>query len=215
MRRVTGIVLLLVSVGASPGTTALAAEPQYCSYQTYTWNVRLRKVVAQERVHKPYAALSPAERGEFAGCSVCEQDQQVLQLPGLAPVRVCRRLAPALQRQLQELIAAGAPLWAIRGYRVGRTRGPADAQGNRTQFSNHAYGIAIDINPEQNGLYDHCLAFGPHCRLLRGGPWRAGQRGSLSAEGEIVRALRAIGLQWGGQIEGRQKDFMHFSPTGY
>lgn len=215
MRRVVRIAWLIALIGAFPGTPVAAAEPRYCSYQTYKWNVRLRKAVAHERVHKPYAALSPAERGEFAGCTVCEQDQQLVQLPGLSAFRVCKRLAPRLQRQLRDLMAAGAPVWEVRGYRVGRTRGAADAQGNRTQFSNHAYGIAVDINPEHNGLYDRCPTFGPHCRLLRGGPWHAGQRGSLTREGEIVKAMRAVGLQWGGLIEGRQKDFMHFSPTGY
>jgi hypothetical protein len=95
------------------------------------------------------------------------------------------------------------------------TRGDTDRHGNRTRYSNHAFGIALDINPEANGLYDRCPRFGPGCRLIKGGRWNPARPASLTADGPVVRALKNIGLRWGGQIEGRQKDFMHFSPTGY
>jgi hypothetical protein len=96
------------------------------------------------------------------------------------------------------------------------TRGDADADGNRTLFSNHSFGIALDINEGHNGLYDQCLQFDGNCRLLRGGAWQPGvDPFSLSGDGIIVQALQSLGLSWGGEIAGRQKDFMHFSPTGY
>jgi hypothetical protein len=54
------------------------------------------------------------------------------------------------------------------------------------------------------------------CQLLRGGLWRPGfDPYSLQQNGLIVRMLKEIGFKWGGEIEGRQKDFMHFSPSGY
>jgi hypothetical protein len=31
----------------------------------------------------------------------------------------------------------------------------------------------------------------------------------------VVRAFAAAGLRWGGAAAGEQKDFMHFSPSGY
>jgi D-alanyl-D-alanine carboxypeptidase-like protein len=95
------------------------------------------------------------------------------------------------------------------------SRGPADKDGNRTQLSNHSYGVAIDVNEMQNGLYDHCVVWGAGCRLIKGGPYRPREAGSIVAESPLVAALEAVGLKWGGRIAGRQKDFMHFSPTGY
>jgi len=116
---------------------------------------------------------------------------------------------------LERLQRAGEPINEIIAYRVGRTRGDADRNGNRTGFSNHSFGIALDINPKQNGLYHDCPVFGPSCRLVRGGPWRPGEAGALTADGATVREMKAAGFHWGGEIEGRQKDFMHFSPSGY
>jgi hypothetical protein len=84
------------------------------------------------------------------------------------------------------------------------TKGEVDDVGNRTQFSLHSYGVALDINRRQNGLYDHCDVFGPDCRLMQRGAWRPGRPGSLTADGPFVLALERIGLQWGGTVAGRQ-----------
>ncbi len=110
---------------------------------------------------------------------------------------------------------SGEAITTVVGYRVGRTRGAVDTSGVRTQFSNHAYGIALDINPERNGLYDNCIEFNQSCRLIRGGEWQPGRQGSITRDSPIVSALENIGMKWGGEIPGQQKDFMHFSPSGY
>ena len=110
----------------------------------------------------------------------------------------------------------GEKINSVVGYRVGRTRGGVDAQGNRTGFSNHSYGVAIDINTEHNGLYINCVEFGPQCQLSRGGSWRPLQDPySLLKDGQIVKMFKRTGFKWGGEIKGQQKDFMHFSLTGY
>jgi hypothetical protein len=193
-----------------------SAQAQTCSYDTYTWNTTLQRAVAIERVEKPYSAVQDFERDAMTGCSVCEQDQREVQLPGLPAFRICQVFADALQQLLPDLIARGARIDSVTGYRVGMTRGDADADGNRTLFSNHSFGIALDINEGHNGLYDQCLQFDGNCRLLRGGAWQPGvEPFSLSGDGIIVQALQSLGLSWGGEIAGRQKDFMHFSPTGY
>ncbi len=189
--------------------------PQSCTYQTFKWNVMLRKSVAHETVRHPYSELTPEERDPASGCSVCEEDQETVDIPPLADFRVCRKLASQVRSAVAELIRAGEPIHEVVGYRVGRTRGDPDAAGNRTGFSNHSYGIAIDINPQQNGLYDNCLNFGSACRLIRGGAWRPGVAGTMTAGGAVVRAMSGVGLRWGGEIAGKQKDFMHFSPSGY
>lgn len=151
-----------------------------------------------------------------SGCSVCAEDQQAIKLDGLPEFSVCKRYAPIVRDTLLRLMHQGEKIDSVIGYLVGRTRGELDAQGNRTGFSNHSFGIAIDINTRHNGLYDNCVRFGPQCRLLRAGPWHPGEDPySLQRDGLIVSTFKQAGFKWGGEIEGQQKDFMHFSPTGY
>ncbi|NIR43913.1 MAG: hypothetical protein GWM93_06850, partial [Gemmatimonadetes bacterium] len=184
-------------------TRAQAAEPETCTYSTYRWNVDLRRSVDHRIVRHPYSALRDEEIDPATGCTVCEEDQRVVDVPPLQPFRLCARLADRVEKALAELIDAGEPIHTVQGYRVGRSRGDVDEHGNRTRFSNHSYGIAIDINPDQNGLYTDCVRFGPGCRLLRGGPWRPGQPGSLTPDGAIVLTFKALGFRWGGEIAGR------------
>jgi hypothetical protein len=186
-----------------------------CTYRTYTWNVVARTAVDNRVVRHPYSSVTEAETHAPTGCTVCQEDQVTIRLPDVPPFQVCRVLAPAIAEAVRAAVANGEPILTITGYRVGVTKGAADAQGNRTEFSLHSFGVALDVNERRNGLYDHCPVFGPSCRLLRGGPWRPGQAGTIAEGSAIVRELVRIGLRWGGQIEGQQKDFMHFSPTGY
>ncbi|MCK4708030.1 MAG: M15 family metallopeptidase, partial [Gammaproteobacteria bacterium] len=128
---------------------------------------------------------------------------------------VCKLIADEIKHTLINLIKQGETITEVTGYRVGMTRGKTDKYHNRTQFSNHSFGIALDINAQQNGLYDQCMHFSNNCRLIRGGPWKPGYKGSMTREGSIVRQMEQLGLRWGGLIAGKQKDFMHFSPSGY
>jgi D-alanyl-D-alanine carboxypeptidase len=210
------ILLLIFLILILAPLAAIAGElPQTCTYTTYRWSVKLKRGVDHHKVRHPYAELRPEEVDAATGCSVCEEDQQWIEVAGLPHFRLCRQIAPKVEATLQQLAADGVPLLSLTGYRVGMTRGPADADGLRTVFSNHSFGIALDVNAERNGLYDNCVTFGPECRLLLGGRWQPDAPGGLSADSEAVTAMRAAGLRWGGQIAGRQKDFMHFSPTGY
>lgn len=209
------LLLVLLATLLSPLPTWSDEIPADCTYTTYRWSVPLRQAVDRHIVRHPYAELIPAEIDPGSGCSVCEEDQVALTVAGLPPVQLCRKLAPEIGATLQRLAASGVPILSLTGYRVGMTRGPVDAAGLRTIFSNHSFGAALDINAEVNGLYDNCLSFGPGCRLLLGGRWQPGAPGGLSADGPVVAALRSAGLRWGGEIAGKQKDFMHFSATGY
>ncbi len=199
--------------------TAAAAQtrpvPFDCTYETQVWNIHRKATVETEKVRHPYGEMRPEEIDQASGCTVCSEDQVLLDLPPLRPFSVCYKLAPTISRVLSRLIHNGAPIHAVVGYHVIKSRGPSDGSGNRTIFSNHSFGTAIDINPEQNGLYDNCIVFGPECRLLRGGEWRSGDTGTLEPDGDVVIELKEAGLHWGGEIEGRQKDFMHFSLSGY
>ncbi len=205
--------LLLLSFIVMPFQQAVAEKQ--CSYNTYKWNTRDKKAVDFHRVVKAYTELDEVEIDALTGCSVCEQDQVEIKLPGIRPFRICKLLANDVASTMQRLIDEGFPINSVVAYRPGMTRGDVDQHGNRTRFSNHSFGIALDINSQLNGLYDQCLEYGPHCRLIRGGPWRPGVPGTLTRDGPVVTAMRRLGLLWGGEIQGWQKDFMHFSPTGY
>jgi hypothetical protein len=193
----------------------LPALADSCTYSTYKWNVAQRQAVAHQRVSKPRSEINVAERDSETGCTVCEEDQVEIQPAGLRPFKVCKLLANSIGQAIAELQRQQAPLRDIVGYRVGMTRGDIDADGNRTGFSNHSFGVALDINTEQNGLYDNCYSFGPNCRLIKGGPWNPQNAGSLTTGSVIVTTFKRYGFRWGGEIAGKQKDFMHFSPTGY
>ncbi len=204
------VMCLSLMLMASPGLA------QTCSYSTWSWNVNLKKAVAYRDVRKPYQELKEHEIDRVTGCSICVEDQVEINLPNIKPFLICRQLAPQLQSTLRELIKLGQPIKTVIGYRVGQTRGKIDDNGNRTGFSNHSFGIALDINAQHNGLYTECFTFGEQCRLLRGGHWRPDKDPlSLKLNGQIVGQLKRIGFKWGGEIKGRQKDFMHFSITGY
>ncbi|HQS59109.1 MAG: hypothetical protein B7Y56_06740 [Gallionellales bacterium 35-53-114] len=192
------------------------AHGQTCHYQDWHWNVKQKRVVELRNVVKDYAMLTPDEVDTQSGCSVCVEDQQVIRLSGLPEFSVCKRYAPMVRDALERLIGQGEKINSVIAYRVGRTRGDIDARGNRTGFSNHSYGVAIDINAGHNGLYENCPQFGAHCKLVHGGPWRPQHDPfSLHREGNIVKAFTHAGFKWGGEIQGKQKDFMHFSLTGY
>jgi len=187
-----------------------------CSYDSWQWSTREKKAVNFTHVVHPYAEISAEERDEVTGCTVCSEDQIMLAIPPLEPFHICRRVAEQVRTALERAIEAGARIETVVGYRVGRTRGDIDSDGNRTGFSNHSFGIALDINPQYNGLYDQCVEFGPQCLLMRGGAWRPGEAPqSIKPDGPVVRLLQTAGFLWGGKIRGKQKDFMHFSVSGY
>lgn len=191
------------------------AAEKICSYSTYKWNTHLKKVVEFKQVQHSYSQLQDFEIDRKTGCTVCEEDQVSISVVGLPSFKVCKYFASNIENTLNQLIANQQPIFKIVAYRVGMTRGKADDQGNRTQFSNHSFGIALDINQDQNGLYDQCLKFNLQCRLRKGGVWNPRQKGSLTLNSPLVKSLKSIGFKWGGEIKGWQKDFMHFSPTGY
>lgn len=206
-------VLVIFILGMFVASVVNAAQ---CSYDTWRWNVKQARAVDYRHVQHDYASLQPYEIDKATGCSVCIEDQVRVHVPPIKPFLVCKVLAPKVEATLRELIANGAKIKTVVAYRVGQTKGKLDNRGNRTQFSNHSFGTAIDINQEHNGLYKNCFKFGPQCKLSRGGPWRPrADAYSLEPKGLIVIAFKRIGLKWGGEIQGRQKDFMHFSITGY
>lgn len=201
----TGLSLLFVVFGH-------ASE---CTYNTWEWDAVHQHSTNQRTVRKDRAALSREERGPIEGCSVCLEDQADIALAGLPSFKVCKSFVPKFERVLRAIVRSGFRLHSVVAYRVGKSKGAIDAKGLRTEFSNHSYGTAIDLNAEANGLYDNCLQFGPECRLLRGGPYDAHRVDAVTKASSAYRLLINEGFKWGGEINGRQKDFMHFSLSGY
>ena len=84
--------------------------------------------------------------------------------------------------------------------------------GARSNWSQHAYGLAIDINPIQNPYVasdgyvrnNHARPYGD--RSLR-------RMGMIHSGDAVVRAFADIGWGWGGSWGGG-KDYMHFSLNG-
>jgi hypothetical protein len=78
------------------------------------------------------------------------------------------------------------------------------------RWSNHAYGLAIDLNPVENP-YVGC----DRVRDPRSRPYvdRTRLRKGMVTPA-VVRAFRSIGWGWGGDWSGQTKDYMHFSTNG-
>jgi D-alanyl-D-alanine carboxypeptidase-like protein len=100
-----------------------------------------------------------------------------------------------------------------RDYTVGFNCRPVlTAHGPGTTFSQHASGLAIDINPIQNpyvasdGFVKNILSRRYKDRSLR-------RPGMIRPGDVVVRAFAAIGWRWGGYWSSA-KDYMHFSLTG-
>lgn len=204
--------------------------PKTCTYKTYQWSTVKKKSVNRRRVKKAYADLTPEEKApgfKTNGCSVCEEDQVTVAVNGLPEIKVCWYYAPKVKEALEALQAdKGFKIQELVGYRCGQTRGKI-VDGNRTEFSNHSFGTAIDINSRTNGLYRRCDLKGKapttaadikRCKKGMGGAWNPDKNRKVtitptSKAYELFTQL--VGWKWGGEIDGRLKDFMHFSVDGF
>ena len=79
------------------------------------------------------------------------------------------------------------------------------------RWSNHAYGLAIDVNPVENPYVG--------CGRVHHPPSRPYADRSRVRKGmvtpAVVRAFRSVGWEWGGEWGGDTKDYMHFSHNGH
>ena len=76
------------------------------------------------------------------------------------------------------------------------------------QLSHHSYGIAIDINPNEN--YSHRGS-----KVIEGKFWDPSRSEfSIPKDGVLVQAFKAKGWKWAGDWPGSYQDYMHFSFTG-
>jgi hypothetical protein len=77
-------------------------------------------------------------------------------------------------------------------------------------WSNHAYGLAIDVNPVENPYVGCGMTRDPtSLRYVDRTPLRKGM-----VTPAVIRAFASIGWEWGGDWTGDTKDYMHFSHNG-
>jgi len=184
-----------------------------CHYKYTVWNTLKKTTIKTVTVSKSKSKLSIEEIGPF-GCTPCLEDQSTIHLSNNQEITVCKHIAKKVQTALNQALNNGAKINTIKGYRASKSRGPIDKRGNRTVFSNHAYGIALDINENQNGLYYNCSTWSTSCSLRKGGRYNPKNPLSLTKDHLIVTEMKKQGLLWGGELNGSMKDFMHFSPDG-
>ena len=87
---------------------------------------------------------------------------------------------------------------------------PSPCGSGSGNWSNHAYGHAIDLNPNENPYVGCGAVYDPRSR-----PYvdRSRLRKGMVTPA-VVRAFASIGWGWGGAWTGDTKDYMHFSTTG-
>jgi hypothetical protein len=80
-----------------------------------------------------------------------------------------------------------------------------------THWSQHAYGLAVDINPCRNPYVVGGRVKIPHCRQFAN---RSGAVPGMIHPGDVVvQAFDGIGWGWGGRFR-NSKDWQHFSANG-
>jgi D-alanyl-D-alanine carboxypeptidase len=87
---------------------------------------------------------------------------------------------------------------------------PSPCGSGSGNWSNHAYGHAVDLNPMENPYVGCGAVYDPRSRQYVD---RSRLRKGMVTP-EVVRAFRSIGWGWGGDWTGATKDYMHFSTTG-
>lgn len=85
------------------------------------------------------------------------------------------------------------------------------AARGQTQWSAHAYGLAIDVNPFLNPYRKGDLVLPELASAYLDRGWR--RPGMVHDGGVVVQAFEDIGWTWGGDFD-TLEDYMHFSATG-
>jgi D-alanyl-D-alanine carboxypeptidase-like protein len=191
-----------------------------------------------ERI-RPIDTATRASMGDSwrPGCPVAIADLRLLDLsfwgfdnqPHPGQLIVNRRVAANVVSVFRTLYRARFPIRKmeiVHAYvgpnYTGRTDQPSDddtagfncrnVPGAPGVWSQHAYGLAVDINPVENPYVAASGQVVP--KEGRSFADRARRRaGTILRHGVVVRAFASIGWGWGGNWHSFQ-DFMHFSSTG-
>ncbi len=88
---------------------------------------------------------------------------------------------------------------------------PCTGGSGTGSWSNHAYGLAVDLNPSENPYVGCGMTRDPKQLVYAN---RKKMRTGMVTPA-VVAAFRSIGWGWGGSWSGDTKDYMHFSWNGH
>lgn len=184
----------------------------------------------QHRIDRPGAEV--LARSTWApGCPVAAGDLRWVRLTfwgfdgrrHTGELLVHREVAADLAQVFGELYRARFPMEELRITTRAERDAPPTGDGNGTgafncrpttggsSYSQHAYGLAVDINPFQNP-YEKCDVVLPE--LARAYTDRSRRAPGMIHDGDVVvRAFARIGWEWGGAWR-TLKDWQHFSRNG-
>ncbi|MGE4273648.1 MAG: cell wall-binding repeat-containing protein [Desulfitobacterium sp.] len=116
-----------------------------------------------------------------------------------ATVKVNKAIAERVKSVFEEIFAGEEkyPIHVVQGYSW------------RGGTSEHNYGLAIDINPNENYMVDSSGS------VVAGSFWDPNKSPySITENGDVVTAFKKYGFAWGGNAWKSSKDYMHFSYLG-
>ena len=124
-----------------------------------------------------------------------------------ANVQLHKKVADQVKSVLQKTQNSGFVVYEVQGLRDWN-RCVKDSGGKTSKMSQHCFGLAVDINVNEN----YCVY--PNGKVDAGSYWRPGSDPySIPKNGVLVNSFKGIGWGWGGDWSSK-KDYMHFSYTG-
>ena len=88
---------------------------------------------------------------------------------------------------------------------------PCSGGSGTGNWSNHAYGLALDLNPVENPYVGCGMSRDPKAQSFRD---RSRHRKGMVTR-RVIQAFASVGWEWGGAWTGNTKDYMHFSHNGH
>ena len=167
----------------------------------------------------------------FPGCPVPLEDLRLLELsfwgfddrPHTGQLVVNASVADDVVTVFRELWAARFPIEEMRLVTRADLDAPPTGDGNTTaayacrpvrgstEWSAHAYGLAVDVNPFVNPYRNGDLVLPELASAYLDRGWR--RPGMIFADGPVVRAFERVGWTWGGTFDS-VLDLHHFSANG-
>jgi D-alanyl-D-alanine carboxypeptidase len=205
MKAVLLLVAAAVLIGASPSTPRFAGT--------------IRKVTAAE-LRYSYRAGCPVGPSELRRLEVSHWDFAGRRRVGSIVVRASE--ARDVLSVFRKLYAARFPIRRLRLVEAYKGSDDASMAADNTsgfncryvsgtrRWSQHAYGLAIDINPVENPYVHGGRVEPPAGRRYL--DRSRGRRGMVVPRGVVIRAFAGIDWSWGGRWS--TPDYQHFSATG-
>ena len=231
----SGLVVLLVAVGLSASSGG--ADPSTAATAPSA-GAEARPAASIEPLPRWLRARLRARGLWHRGCPVSRSDLRLLTVPyrgfdrriHTGQLIVNKSAARPLKRVFRRLYLFRFPIRHMKlsdvyGPRRDRPRdgdvsgsfecrqavpSPCSGGSGTGSWSNHAYGLAVDINPVENPYVGCGQSHDPTARSYRDRSRR--RRGMVGRR--VVRAFASIGWGWGGAWSGNTKYYMHFSVNG-